>query len=78
MKRIFALLLSALLFLSPALCAAEDVLLGGLFALEEGRGYTLTHNPSDDTYLITAPTGLFSCVISIPARNLVCRKNSFA
>ena len=28
MKRIFALLLSALLFLSPALCAAEDVLLG--------------------------------------------------
>ena len=64
MKRSFAFLLSVLLFLSPALCAAEDALPGGLLALEEGRGYTMTYDPSGDSYQITSPDGtVFTCDI---------------
>ena len=57
MKRIIALLLSALLFLSPALCAADEALPGGLLCLEEGSGYTVTVDPEDDSWEITDPDG---------------------
>ncbi len=57
MKKFIALLLSALLFLSPALCAADTTLPGGLLCLEEGSGYAVTVDPEDGTLEITDPDG---------------------
>ncbi len=63
MKRIIAVLFSVLLLVSPALCAAEDNTLRGVFRLERDCGYTMT-NSDDNTYIITSPDGtLFMCMI---------------
>ena len=70
MKKFIALLLSALLFLSPALCAADTTLPGGLLCLEEGSGYAVTVKSDDVTCEITDPDGnLFTCKI-LPLKEL--------
>ena len=62
MKRILASALALLLILSPALCLAEDNLLGGILRLEKDKGYTMTYDPSDELYEITGPDGtIFMC-----------------
>ncbi len=64
MKKIVSLLLSALLFLSPALCAADTTLPGGFLCLEEGSGYAMSVKSDDGTCEITDPDGnLFTCKI---------------
>ncbi len=64
MKKFIALLLSALLFLSPALSSAEVALPGGLLCLEEGGGYAMTVDPEDGTLEITDPDGnTFMCEV---------------
>ncbi len=63
MKRVIAVLFSVLLLVSPALCAAEDNTLSGVFRLEKDCGYTMT-NSGDNAYMITSPDGtLFLCMI---------------
>ncbi len=65
MKKIVSLLLSALLFLSPALCAADVTLPGGLLCLEEGSGYVMSVKSDDGKCEINDPDGnLFICKIT--------------